>query len=186
MGTNAPPGGQQGGGFVQRPEEALAAIGDEAGTEAAEAARRSTELARSPQSLTDTARSQLRASLAPVLRDISATGAIAPEIREEAHEDLGADVVSAWIQGSDGIYGAGIRVDMAAAPADRLADIAQQLQEWELEELATAGRSATWPECPEHPNSHPLSPRARDGVAVWCCPRTGRTEYPIGEVTTTR
>jgi ABC-type uncharacterized transport system ATPase subunit len=71
-------------------------------------------------------------------------------------------------------------------PADRLADIAQQLQEWELEELAAAGRPATWPECPKHPDSHPLSPRVRDGVAVWSCPRTGRTEYAIGGVTTIR
>jgi hypothetical protein len=164
----------------------LAAIGDEAGTEAEEAARRSTELARNPQSLTGAARSHLQANLAPVLGDIAATGAIVPEVREEAHEDLGADMVSAWIQGSDGVSGSGIRVDMALAPADRLADIAQQLQEWELEELAAAGRPATWPECPKHPDSHPLSPRVRDGVAVWSCPRTGRTEYAIGGVTTIR
>lgn len=139
-----------------------------------------------PRPLTATARSQLQGNLAPILRDITATGAILPEVQEEAHEDLGADVVSAWVQGPDGIFGSGIRVDMHVAPEERLADIAEQLQEWEMEELAAAGRPATWPECPEHPNSHPLSPQVRNGVAMWCCPRTGNPEYPIGAATATR
>jgi len=178
--------GSQGGGFFRRPEEMLAAIGAEAGAETEEAVRRFAELARNPRSLTDDARSQLHANLAPVLRDIRVTGAIVPDVREEAHEDLGADMVSAWIQRPDGIVGTGVRVDMTLPPEERLADIAEQLQEWEMEELAAADRSATWPECPEHPGSHPLSPRVQDGAAVWCCPRTGHVEYPIGGVTTTR
>ena len=193
MGTKVPPGGEgprgpgsQGGGFFSRPQEMLAAIEEEAGAEAAEAARRSMELARNPRPLTDDARSQLQANLAPVLRDITATGAIVPEIREEAHEDLGPHMVSAWMQGPDGVTGSGLRVDMALPAAERLADIAEQVQEWEVEELAAAGRSATWPECPEHPNSHPLSPRVQDGAAVWVCPRNGRAEYPVGGVTTPR
>jgi hypothetical protein len=160
----------------------LAAIEHEAGADVAEATRRSMELGRNPRPLTDTARGQLEANLAPVLRDMTATQAVVPEIREEAHEDLGPNMVSAWIQGSDGISGSGLRVDMALPAADRLADIAEQLQEWEVEELASAGRSATWPECPEHPNSHPLEPRVQAGAAVWVCPRNGRVEYPVGGV----
>jgi hypothetical protein len=163
----------------------LASIEQEAGAEAAEAVRRSMELTRNPRPLTDDAQRQLHANVAPVLRDIGAAGAIMPEIREEAHEDLGPDVVSAWIQGPDGT-GAGLRVDMALPAADRLADIAEQFQEWEVEELATAGRSATWPECPEHPNSHPLSPEVRDDAAVWVCPKNGRVEYPVGGVPAAR
>lgn len=162
----------------------IAAIGAEAGAEAEEAVRRSVELARNPRPLTDDARSQLYANLAPVLRDIRATGAIVPDVREEAHEDLGADMVSAWIQRPDGIVGTGVRVDLALPPEERLADIAEQLQEWEMEELAAVDRPATWPECPEHPGSHPLSPRVQDGAAVWSCPRTGHVEWPIGGVTT--
>lgn len=172
----------QGGGFRSRPEDLLAAIGDEAGAEAADAARRSMQRVRRPQPLTGTAGSELQASLAPVLRDISATGAIVPEVREEAHEDLGSDLVSAWLQRPDGVGGSGVRVDLALSPESRLADVAAQLQEWEVEELAAAGRPATWPECPEHPDSHPLAPEVRDGAAVWCCPRSGRAEYPVGGV----
>jgi hypothetical protein len=91
--------------------------------------------------------------------------------------------VSAWLQGPDGVTGMGLRVNMALPTADRLADIADQFQEWEVEELEAAGRSATWPECPQHPKSHPLSPQVRDGAAVWSCPRNGHVEYPIGGMT---
>jgi hypothetical protein len=55
------------------------------------------------------------------------------------------------------------------------------IQEWEIEELAAAGRSATWPECCDHPNSHPLQPRLDDeNTAVWRCPRSGRVISAIG------
>lgn len=162
----------------------LAALNQEVGAEAAEAMSRSMELTGNPRPLSDAERNQLHANLAPVLHDIRATGAIVPQIREESHEDLGPDMVSAWVQGPDGITGSGLRVDMTLSPQERLANVAEQLQEWEVEELATAGRSATWPECPEHPNSHPLSPRVQDGAAVWCCPANGRAEYPIGGVPT--
>jgi hypothetical protein len=61
--------------------------------------------------------------------------------------------------------------------------LAEQVQEWELEELAAAGFPATWPQCPDHPNSHPLSPEARGGQALWTCPRTGRRIAVIGGLT---
>jgi hypothetical protein len=178
--------GSQGGGFFQRQEDMPAAIANEVGGEAAEAARRSMELRRNPRPLTDAASSQLHGNLAPVLNDIRATGAIVPEIREEEHKDLGQDMVSAWLRGPDGVTGMALRVNMALSTAGRLVDIADQFQEWEVEELAAAGRSATWPECPEHPKSHPLSPQVRDGAAVWSCPRNGDVEYPIGGITTSR
>jgi hypothetical protein len=49
-----------------------------------------------------------------------------------------------------------------------------------VEELAAQGRPATWPECPIHPDTHPLTPLARDATAVWCCPRTGQVVSAIG------
>ena len=49
-----------------------------------------------------------------------------------------------------------------------------------MEELAAAGRPATWPECPGHPDSHPLSPEAREGEAAWCCPVSGQVVCSIG------
>lgn len=132
------------------------------------------------RSLTEEESAQVRAAVAWLLHDIRVTGAITPDIRMDAHEDLGPDVVSAWVQNHGGTNGMGIRVRLSSPPAEQSAEVAEQLQEWEIEELASAGRPATWPECPEHPNSHPLSPEVRDGKALWCCPRTGRPAWPVG------
>jgi hypothetical protein len=44
--------------------------------------------------------------------------------------------------------------------------------EWAVEALWHAGRSATWPGCPQHPDSHPLMAAVRERRAVWICPRT--------------
>jgi hypothetical protein len=177
--------GSQGGGFFGVDEEFIAAVEREIGPEAAEAARRSQRLARNPQALTDAQRAVLRESVDPIMRDLRSSGAIVPEVVEEAHDDAGPDRVAAWIQppgsgdtrsvGSQGIY---IQVDVSAP--ERLANLADQIQEWEVEELAAAGRPATWPECPQHPNTHPLAPETRGDRAAWCCPRTGQVIGAIG------
>jgi hypothetical protein len=58
---------------------------------------------------------------------------------------------------------------------------AHQLQEWEIHELWEHGRPATWPECPEHPGTHPLEPDTDgQGSAVWQCPRTQQVICAIG------
>jgi len=168
-----------GGGFFHSHEELLAAIERDLGAERAEAVRRS--LACQPRQLTDSERTELRANLEPVLRDIRVSGAIVPDVVEQAYEDAGPHVVSALIQhGQEHAGGRSIQVRLGQPPADRLADLADQLQEWEVEELAAAGRPATWPECPGHPDSHPLSPEARDGEAAWCCPASGQVVCSIG------
>lgn len=177
--------GSQGGSFFDVDEEFIAAVGREMGPEAAEAARRSQQLARNPRALTDAERMVLRESVEPILRDLRSSGAIVPEVVEEAHDEAGPDRLAAWIQppgrgdtrgvGSQGIY---IQVDVSAP--ERVANLADQIQEWEVEELAAAGRPATWPECPQHPNTHPLAPQARGDRAEWCCPRTGQVIGAIG------
>ncbi len=176
--------GPQGGGFFDNEEEMFAAIERAIGPEAAEAARRSRQLADSPRPLTDAEREKLRAALEPILRDIRVSGAIVPAVLEEAHDDLGPDYVPAWIRSPEGAsWGAGsqgIRVQVSLSPPERLADLADQVQEWEVEELAAAGRPATWPECPQHPDSHPLAPEARGEQAAWCCPRSGQLIDVIG------
>jgi len=169
----------EGGGFG-REDELLAAIRDELGPEAAEAAQRSAARARQPRPLTDDESAELHASLAAVLADLHAAGAIVPDIQERAHEDFGPDVVSAWIQSPHGMGGMGIRVYLSQPPAERLADLADQIQEWEVEELCAAGRPATWPECPLHPGTHPLSAQPHAAQAVRCCPKTGQVISPIG------
>ncbi|MCU1633586.1 MAG: hypothetical protein JWM61_2238 [Micrococcaceae bacterium] len=40
--------------------------------------------------------------------------------------------------------------------AGRLADLADQIQEWVIEELWRSGSS--WPQCPRHPTTHPAQP----------------------------
>jgi hypothetical protein len=175
----------QGGGFFDSDEEFIAAVEREIGPEAAEATRRSQQLARNPRALTDPERALLRATVEPILRDLRTSGAIVPDVVAEAHDDAGPDRVAAWIQpapgadyraiGSQGIY---VQADLSLP--ERLADLADQIQEWEVEELSAAGRPATWPECPQHPNTHPLTPEARGDQAAWCCPRTGQVIAGIG------
>jgi len=152
------------------------------GAEEADRIQRDRALHAHPRPLTESERAVLRESLHPVLRDMTASGAVLPAVREEAHEDLGGEALSAWIEG-EGASGQGIRIWLANSAAQRLVDLADQLQEWEVEELCAVGRPATWPECPEHPNSHPLEP-VLDGsqTAVWRCPRSGHVVCPIGDL----
>lgn len=173
------------GGFFDDDEELIAAVEREIGPEAAEATRRSRQFERNPRTLTDAERAVLRATAEPILRDLRTSGAIVPDVVGEAHDDAGPERVAAWIQppgtgdsqavGSQGIY---VQVDVS--PPERLADLADQIQEWEVEELSAAGRPATWPECPLHPNSHPLAPQAQGNQAAWCCPASGQLIAVIG------
>ena len=174
-----------GGGLFDDEEQLIAAIERDIGPEAAETARRSCHLAGNPRPLTGAERAELRASLEPVLRDMRNSGAIVPRVVEEAHDDPGPGGVSAWIQPPDGagshdVGSRGIHVQVGLPPAERLVGLADQLQDWEVEELAAAGRPATWPECPQHPGSHPLSPRVPGGQAAWCCPVSGQVISVIG------
>jgi hypothetical protein len=52
----------------------------------------------------------------------------------------------------------------------QVAAIAEQIQEWAVEELWSVGESATWPQCPRHPDSHPLQAAVENDTAVWKCP----------------
>jgi len=127
--------------------------------EAAEAARRSRRLASNPRALTEADRAELRANLEPVVCDMRSSGAIVPDILEEAHDDFGPDCVCAWIQTPGGAGSQGIRVQVSLPVPERL---------------------ATWPECLQHPDNHPLAPQARGDQAVWCCPASGQVISVIG------
>jgi hypothetical protein len=132
--------------------------------------------------LTDAERSVLDAALALVLRDLRAADAIVPEVRYEALEDRGPDYVCAVIGLPGQSLGSlGVWVAAGSSTAERVAGLAEQVQEWEVEALAAAGQPATWPECPEHPASHPLEPVvSADGGASWRCPRSGTAVGAIG------
>jgi hypothetical protein len=173
-------GGGDGGGFFRGDDrDALAAIRGLMGDEAFERMRRSGELSRRPRPLTDAECGTLRETVAPLLRDLAASGMPLPDIREEAHEDRGDEAVCAWIQGP-GITGEGIWVWLESSPAEQVAGLAEQLQDWVADLLHDASRSPGWPLCPGHPALHRLSPGVQEGFAVWACPQSGQVIWPIG------
>ncbi|MFI7273156.1 hypothetical protein [Streptomyces sp. NPDC049879] len=116
---------------------------------------------------------ELDEELAAVLRDIDAQCAVRPVVRREA----------SWLTlyAPDG-SGAGLNEPCGTRPGERLADLADQVQEWAVEALWGAGLPAVWPVCPAHPDTHPLAAAVRDGEAVWSCPRTGAAVARVGEL----
>jgi hypothetical protein len=121
----------------------------------------------------------LSAALAPVMADLRATGGPLPMVDDEDWVD-DPEYASAMLRGPDG-GGFGITVRLAAAECDRIASVADKVQEWAIEELWS--RSATnWPPCPVHPDSHPLAALNRNGVARWVCPSDSTALAPIGSL----
>jgi hypothetical protein len=146
---------------------------------------RTHERSRLRRPLTDEERAVFDAALAPVLADLRAAGAIVPGVRYESWEGRGPDAVCAWITppGGESAGSNGVSVARSGPVGWRIAELADQVQEWEVEALAAAGRPATWPECPDHPRSHPLEPDAESAArAVWRCPRSRRAVCAIGEL----
>ncbi|WP_432015696.1 hypothetical protein [Streptomyces cucumeris] len=122
----------------------------------------------------------LTAALAPVLRDLRATCAVQPIVREGRGEgDDGGDIV--WLHEADG-SGVGIMLWPGHSAAERLAHVAEQASDWAVEALCAALRPAVWPECPAHPDSHPLEAGVRGGVVWWSCPRTRQPVALVGEL----
>src|SRR5215469_31988 len=111
-----------------------------------------------------------------LLRDLERTGRALPDIREEAHDDRGEDAVCSWIQEPDS-GGQGISVWLRYPPGEQLRELAEQLQDWAGD--VQLGREP-WPDCPDHPGSHVLSPDSRDESAVWLCPQSKRVIAAIG------
>jgi hypothetical protein len=181
-----------GGGFVNfryddpdRPElkaQHATPIRESFGDEAFERMERSRALGRNPRPLSEQESAILRAAVAPLLRDMEATGQALPDIREEAHEDRGEDAVCAWIQEPGSGRGQGITVLLFCSPGDQLRVLAEQLQDWAGDVQVDPGRRP-WPDCPDHPGSHILIPDTRGEIAVWCCPQRGHVIAGIGMLT---
>jgi hypothetical protein len=112
-----------------------------------------------------------------LLRDLARSCAPVPLV-EESHWQTVEHSEAAMLRSSDG-SGMGIWVDARLNPPKRLAHLADQVQQWVIEELASSGAPTNWPRCPRHPHSHPMSAEVRDGTAVWICPEGG-DPVPIG------
>lgn len=120
----------------------------------------------------------LSAALAPVLRDLGRAGIAAPGI--DADDWSGdPDRPSAMLRSPDG-SGTGVCVSRSALAVERVVAMAEQVQEWAIEELWGQGASTSWPGCPHHPSSHPLQAAERDGEAVWVCPADLTSVSPVG------
>ncbi|MEU5684301.1 hypothetical protein [Streptomyces venezuelae] len=121
---------------------------------------------------------ELATLLEPVLRDVKATCAVRVRVREEWDAAVGELVM---LYGPDG-SGAGLVPRFGASDAEQVADFADQAQDWAVEALCAELKPAVWPECPEHPDAHPLAAGVVRGVAVWSCPMSRRVVARVGEL----
>ena len=125
----------------------------------------------------------LQQVLEPALRDLRIVG-IRPRIEEsdwakEWDEEL--DRASAMLRGRYG-FRMGIAVARWWPDADQIVCVAEQVQEWAIEELWRNGASTSWPECPHHPAAHPMDPALISDEAWWVCPHYQSTVARIGEL----
>jgi hypothetical protein len=111
-------------------------------------------------------------AVAPLLRDMEATGQAPPDIQAEAHEGPGVGVVCAWIRGTGGT-GRQITLLSPGQRGDQPSDLAEQLQDWARATQADP-QQPRWPDCPVHPGEHRLEPEATGETAAWHCSQTLR------------
>lgn len=122
----------------------------------------------------------LREAIEPVLRDLRAYGIVPDQLDDEAWtEDPHRPSLTIWGTG----HGHGVSVGDGDSPARRVAEAADRVQEWAIDELWGTGPAA-WPPCPLHPNTHPLWVRV-DGQgagerAVWACPAESVAVAAVG------
>jgi len=153
-----------------------ARVGDEAFGRIQRQVRNTRVLMRHPRPLTDEQAAVFREAVAPLLRDLRATGETLPDIREESRHDRGEDAICAWIQGP-GQAGQGIDVWLTGTAAFQLYSLAEQFQSWKVDQL---GPGSCWPRCREHAPDGGLMPDIDGAVAVWICPVSGQIIAPIG------
>jgi hypothetical protein len=120
---------------------------------------------------------ELASAIAPVLRDVAATSGVELDVRDEPWGyDAGPSAMVWEPSGS----GTGISLCDWDPAADRIASLADQVQEVVIEALWHAGRPVTWPQCSFHPDSHPLEAIVVQSQAVWRCPKSSQGVVEIG------
>lgn len=119
----------------------------------------------------------LQVALAPVLADLTGATPLSPEFRDDHWPGMqGVAATMIFFGGS----GTGISINVGSTRAQQVSSLADQIQEAAVEALWGNGQSPVWPECPEHPDSHPLRPIERSGIAIWVCPSSQDEIGPIG------
>jgi hypothetical protein len=122
-------------------------------------------------------RAALTEALQPVLDDLRNSRSVIPDVCDEQWSDYPGQV-TAMMYGADG-SGQGISVLAEVPLPERVRALADQIQDWAVEELWAADRPTNWPACPQHPDSHPLQAGLAEGRPVWCCPET---DLVVGEI----
>jgi hypothetical protein len=78
-----------------------------------------------------------------------------------------------------GIGATGIWVDGSVPEFERVAMVADQLQDIAIEDRWVP---TNWPPCPHHPDRHPLVVSIHEREAVWICPVNEPPVAPIGRL----
>ncbi len=118
----------------------------------------------------------MEAAAAPVLSDLERCHP--GRVRLERHDDI--DGPEAVLGDTNGGMGTGLWLgDSHEEPWQAVLHMTKQVQEAAFEHLWR-----TWPECPEHPNTHPLDPDAERDSVVWRCPQTGGVVAHVGRLGT--
>jgi hypothetical protein len=124
----------------------------------------------------------LREACAPALADLerSRPGVLRPGSAPgsaPAVDPWGNDVSSLWLWEAQGGSGTGIWLgDPDEQPWEAVLRATETVQDAAIDAVWGA-----WPECPDHPDSHPLTPDLAEEVAVWTCPATRRRVSKVGE-----
>jgi hypothetical protein len=124
----------------------------------------------------------VREALRPVLDDLERTcpGLVEPVPWDRGRRDDRSLDGAIWLRDVNG-YG-----PIFVAQFDDLGDLrlqaAETVQEAAVEALWSRGYSAVWPQCPDHPDTHPLDARTTAGGLVWVCPRTARSICAVGRL----
>ncbi len=116
----------------------------------------------------------------PVARDLMATSLVRLRFDVPLFSDPMHDALS--LHDDEHGFAIQLQVPKTLSRQEQIVQVADQVQDWTVESLSRQGLPATWPECSEHPGSHPLRPALSGRSPVWECPRTGHTIAVIGSL----
>jgi len=117
----------------------------------------------------------VRAAAAPVLADLRRTASL--RVRLVRSRD--ADIEAMLCVGDSGATSVSLG-DAHDEPGETVPHLTEQVQDVVFEELP-----GTWPECPAHPDGHPLAVDVDAGRAVWVCPATRAPVSVVGDLAAT-
>ncbi|MEJ7628458.1 MAG: fumarylacetoacetase [Nocardioidaceae bacterium] len=123
--------------------------------------------------------SALSVALGTVWRDVPAV--LKALVVVEAPSPTPDDQDHVMIRDRDG-SAFGVDTGLSDDAAEQLWHVSDRLQDGLHESLWSAGLSAVWPECPEHPGTHPLQVRLIAAGVFWVCPKTAAVVASVGRL----